>query len=126
MAGVSAAAVANWRTRFSDFPAPMADLHSGPVFRRDQVRSWLRKRRGRMATIISTINLKGGVGKTTTTVALAEIISAEFRKRVLVIDVDPQTNASVMLIGENRWKALNDAEHTLARLYMDALVENPN
>ena len=51
-----------------------------------------------MATIISTINLKGGVGKSTTTVALAEFLSGEYRKKVLVIDLDPQTNATVMLI----------------------------
>jgi len=76
-----------------------------------------------MATVISTINLKGGVGKTTTTVALAEFLSAGFCKRVLVVDLDPQTNATVMLIGEERWKKLNDNGHTLAQLFKDALVE---
>ena len=50
------------------------------------------------------INLKGGVAKTTTTVALAETLAARFDKRVLVIDLDPQTNATTMLIGESRWK----------------------
>ena len=74
-----------------------------------------------MTTIISTINLKGGVAKTTTTVALADALSSEKGKRVLVIDLDPQTNATVMLIGEERWKALNDCEHTLARLFKDGL-----
>lgn len=74
-----------------------------------------------MAHVISSINLKGGVGKTTTTVALAETLSAEFRKRVLVIDLDPQTNATTMLIGESKWRKLNKEEHTLARLFHDAL-----
>jgi len=74
-----------------------------------------------MATVISVINLKGGVGKTTTTVALAETISAEFGKNVLVIDLDPQTNATTMLIGEEKWRELNDQEYTLARLFKDAL-----
>ncbi|MCV7120630.1 AAA family ATPase [Mycobacterium nebraskense] len=46
-----------------------------------------------MPHVVSTINLKGGVGKTTTTVGLAEFLSAEFDKKVLVIDLDPQTNA---------------------------------
>ena len=79
-----------------------------------------------MSTVISTINLKGGVGKTTTTVAMAEILSAEFGKRVLVVDLDPQTNATVMLIGEQRWKRLNSEGRTLAQLFKDALVEQPN
>ncbi len=78
-----------------------------------------------MANVISTINLKGGVGKTTTTVALAETLSAEMRKRVLVIDLDPQTNATTMLIGEDRWSKLNAQECTLARLFKDALNPDP-
>ena len=74
-----------------------------------------------MAHVFSTINLKGGVGKTTTTVALAETLSAEFGKKVLVIDLDPQTNATAMLIGEVKWRTLNDSGRTLARLFKDAL-----
>jgi len=46
-----------------------------------------------MPDIFSTINLKGGVGKTTTTVALAEFMSGRLGKRVLVIDLDPQASA---------------------------------
>jgi chromosome partitioning protein len=71
--------------------------------------------------IISVINLKGGVGKTTTTVALAEILAAEFDQRVLVIDLDPQTNSTTMLIGEQAWKTANQAGHTLASLFKDSL-----
>lgn len=74
-----------------------------------------------MATVVATINLKGGVAKTTTTVAVAEILSAEHKKDVLVIDLDPQTNATTMLIGEERWKELNEKGHTLAQLFKDAL-----
>jgi len=74
-----------------------------------------------MAHVISTVNWKGGVGKTTTTVALAETLSSEFRKRVLVIDLDPQTNATIMLIGEHKWRKLNDAGRTLAQLFKDAI-----
>lgn len=123
-AGVTSAAVANWRKRFDSFPAPVAELRSGPVFKKSQIRHWLRKRKKPMANIIATINLKGGVGKTTTTVALAEFMSAVHRKKVLVIDLDPQTNATVILVGEDRWAEQNDAGQTLAHLFKDALNED--
>lgn len=49
-----------------------------------------------MAKIISIINNKGGVGKTTTTGILAELL-AYLGKRVLAIDLDQQSNLSMML-----------------------------
>lgn len=124
MAGVTAAAVSNWRTRHRDFPQAVTELRSGPVFQLSQVRKWLKKRRVLMATVLCTINLKGGVGKSTTTVAMGEILAQAFRKRVLVIDLDPQTNATTMLIGEEKWEKLNRSGHTLARLFQDALIED--
>ena len=48
-----------------------------------------------MTRVISVINLKGGVGKTTTTVGLAQILSVEFNKKILVVDLDAQTNATL-------------------------------
>lgn len=123
MAGISKQAVANWRVRRADFPAPVTELVSGPIFRRSQIRTWLKnnKRSTPMAHVISTINLKGGVAKTTTSVALAEVFSAILKKKVLVIDLDPQTNATIMLLGENKWLELNQKNHTLAQLFKDAM-----
>lgn len=74
-----------------------------------------------MAKVISVINLKGGVAKTTTTVQLAECLASKLGKRVLVIDLDPQTNATIALIGEEKWENLDDDKKTLFYLFNDKL-----
>jgi hypothetical protein len=50
LANVSPSAVANWRKRFSDFPAPLAELKSGPVFSESQVKLWLARRQAADST----------------------------------------------------------------------------
>ena len=69
-----------------------------------------------MAKIVSVINMKGGVGKSTLAVNLAWHFAGGrhiadgyyWRKKVLVIDLDPQFNASQYLIGLEGYKAIQD------------------
>jgi chromosome partitioning protein len=121
LAGVSKQAVANWRTRYDHFPRPVQTLQSGPVWDREKIDTWVKAFKGEGTHVLSFINLKGGVGKTTTAVAVAEVLAHEERKHVLLIDLDPQTNATVTLISEEKWAELDSDGRTIAQLFDDRL-----
>jgi len=61
-----------------------------------------------MAKKVSLINMKGGVGKSTLTVNLAWHFASyrNWRKKVLVVDLDPQFNASQYLLGVKQYEAI--------------------
>lgn len=56
-----------------------------------------------MAYFLAVANRKGGVGKSTISVMLAHAFSAWGHKRVLLMDLDAQSNSSLILLGGSQW-----------------------
>jgi chromosome partitioning protein len=48
--------------------------------------------------VFAILNMKGGVGKTTTAINLAYVLAAEYQFRVLLADADAQANATRLLL----------------------------
>ena len=78
-----------------------------------------------MGTIISTVNMKGGVGKTTLTVNLATCLAQKHHKRVLVLDLDSQISATLSLLSPHDFAKLRKKKHTLSYLLDNIINPNP-
>lgn len=62
-----------------------------------------------MTRVVSFINMKGGVGKTTLAVNVAYALAYVHKKKVLIVDDDPQFNATQYLITDDAYlKHIND------------------
>ena len=59
-----------------------------------------------MATVVSMINMKGGVGKSTLTFNLAWRSAWQEKLRVLAVDLDPQANLSQYFLGAQKYLEL--------------------
>lgn len=66
----------------------------------------------KLAPVVAIANVKGGVGKSTIILLLAEALAFYEGFRVLVIDSDPQTSASVMLAPSSHLDHLSHAQRT--------------
>lgn len=75
-----------------------------------------------MAYFLAVANRKGGVGKSTITVMLAHALSIWGGKRVLIIDLDSQCNASMIMLGGEGWVAARSARRTIADYFSDSFT----
>lgn len=80
-----------------------------------------------MAKIITVMNFKGGVGKTTITMNLGYCLENYLKhRRVLVIDLDPQFNLSQYLLGYSNYaKALKCKVPTMFELFEEGKYNIP-
>lgn len=74
--------------------------------------------------VVSIINYKGGVGKTTITANIAAELAYR-KKRVLVIDLDPQTNLTFSFIKVDEWTEKYE-EKTTIKYWFDSIIDGIN
>lgn len=72
-----------------------------------------------MAVFLAVANRKGGVGKSTISVMMAHALSVYGGKRVLVLDLDSQCNASLILMGGQGWNEARKAGKTISDYFYD-------
>lgn len=80
-------------------------------------RLWADLKNERTSRFISFINFKGGVGKSTTAVETAASLARHFGKRVLLIDLDPQTNSTFYLMDHTEWERWTHTNGSLKTLF---------
>ena len=78
-----------------------------------------------MARIVSFINYKGGVGKTTIAVETAATLAKKYDFKVLLVDLDPQTNASFYLVSEEKWETWANESGSLKDVFHSAIYDEP-
>src|SRR5579883_3411630 len=69
-----------------------------------------------MTRFIAISNRRGGVGKTTVTMMLAYGLSVTGQQKVLVIDLDPQSSTSAVLMGNERLQLARRSSDDLGRI----------
>jgi chromosome partitioning protein len=78
-----------------------------------------------MGYVISTANMKGGVGKTTLSVNMATCLAKNHGKRVLVLDLDSQISATLSLMSPVDFAKLRKQRRTLRYLIDEIISPNP-
>jgi chromosome partitioning protein len=70
-----------------------------------------------MAKVLDIINFKGGVGKTTLTLNIGVGLAKYHSQKVLLVDLDPQTNLTLSLISFKEWKTFVDKNGSIKDLF---------
>ena len=70
-----------------------------------------------MTKVVSFINYKGGVGKTTTAYHVSCSLAQHYGQRVLMIDIDPQTNLTFLCADIQQWERRKRNTGTIKSIY---------
>ncbi|MFT5466632.1 MAG: chromosome partitioning protein [Verrucomicrobiales bacterium] len=73
--------------------------------------------RTKVAPILSVLNLKGGVGKTTVAAQIGAAIQKETRGRVLLVDLDPQSNLTQLFLNTHKTEQFIDEDRSAISLF---------
>jgi chromosome partitioning protein len=84
-------------------------------------------------TVVSVLNMKGGVGKTTISAHVMRVFYHHFKKKVLLVDLDPQFNLTQCLITRAQYELLKASNKTILSVMetpsnvglFDVAISNP-
>jgi chromosome partitioning protein len=138
--GTSRQTIANWRQRRRDFPSPIAELKSGPIWSREHITEWADEAGvevvdeaavvdsdSRSGLTVALMNMKGGVGKSTLAANLGWYGAYRKDMRVLLVDLDPQFNLSQYVMGTAGYeKHLNSKKKTVLDIFEQAGLPDPD
>ncbi|GAC1626012.1 MAG: sporulation initiation inhibitor protein Soj [Ktedonobacteraceae bacterium] len=69
-----------------------------------------------MAQVVTVINFKGGVGKTTTAIEIGSSLAKHYGRRTLLVDLDPQASATFYVMEQKfwvKWKEIKGSTYNL-------------
>jgi len=73
--------------------------------------------------IIAFVNFKGGVGKTANVVNIGAMLARYHNRKVLIVDLDAQSNASLWLMTPEHWRAwTSDPTRTIYQVFNDYIL----
>jgi chromosome partitioning protein len=70
-----------------------------------------------MAQVVSVINFKGGVGKTTTAVEIGSALAKHHGRKTLLVDLDPQASATFYVMEQKSWLTWKDSKGSTNDLF---------
>lgn len=76
------------------------------------------------AKVIAFVNFKEGVGKTANVVNIGASRAMYYKKRVLIVDLDAQSNSSLWLMKPDEWRKHTKVDPIVKELHFPWFSEN--